>query len=89
MSIFTEVLSVILFSMSFLQEKQSETPRYFQAANKNLTKFLIGFLCNVSLLLLHRHGTTFSYCPQTQRKSFSFIYKRAETTKTNKKWDTK
>lgn len=44
MSIFTEVLSVILFSMSFLQEKQNEMPRYFQAANKNLTKFLIGFL---------------------------------------------
>lgn len=44
MNSFTEVLSVILFSMNFLQEKQSETPRYFQAANKNLAEFLIGFL---------------------------------------------
>lgn len=70
------------------EKAERATPRHFQAANKNLTKFLIGFLLCVSLLLLHRHGTTFSYCPQTQRKSFSFEYKCEETTKANKNGDT-
>lgn len=75
-NIFTEVfaLSVILFSMNFLQEKPNEMPRYFQAANKNSTKILIGFLYTyISLLFLHRYGTTFSYCHCKHKENHHFL----------------